>query len=208
MGGPNISWLPGFLAEFPAAEEYKAAITEIWNAYHEGELGHMRLLEENERLLAELRKHKDAAEQLENQWKYYAEVQATHYDKATAYANLILSAGYAGLFATWSMTASSMTGLQSALVGGLALLSLLFFVGWEITKATWAAVESLRHARLLEHKGPEFAARMEALQQRADREERFFQKAWVFALVGSLVPGAASGLLLMWLLGARLIAAI
>ena len=53
---------------------------------------------------------------------------------ATNYTNLILVAGYAGFFGFWSTIVSRLPQWVYAISGLLALVSLLVFVSWEITK--------------------------------------------------------------------------
>lgn len=53
---------------------------------------------------------------------------------ATNYTNLILVAGYAGFFGFWSTIVSRLPQWVYAISGLLALVSLLLFVSWEITK--------------------------------------------------------------------------
>lgn len=60
-----------------------------------------------------------------------AEKMMTH---ATNYTNLMLVAGYAGFFGFWSSIVTRLPQWVYAVSGLLALVSLLLFISWEITK--------------------------------------------------------------------------
>ncbi|MBN0315103.1 hypothetical protein JTM73_33150, partial [Pseudomonas aeruginosa] len=60
--------------------------------------------------------------------------------QASNYTNLIMVAGYAGLFGLWSTLVGRLPQWLYALCGLLALLSLLLFVSWEIIKMVWGSL--------------------------------------------------------------------
>ena len=57
------------------------------------------------------------------------------YEKANAYTNLIIVAGYAGLFALWQFTKDNLSRRQVIISGLLTITSLAIFVLFEIYKA-------------------------------------------------------------------------
>src|SRR5229473_781460 len=57
------------------------------------------------------------------------------YEKANAYTNLIILAGYAGLFALWQFTKDNLSRTQVLVSALLTLTSITIFVLFEIYKA-------------------------------------------------------------------------
>ena len=64
---------------------------------------------------------------------------AGSYEKANAYTNLIILAGYAGLFALWQFTKDALTRSQVLLSGFFLLISIAIFVLFEIYKAYYTS---------------------------------------------------------------------
>ena len=74
---------------------------------------------------------------------FKAHTEAVHFQYAqlTAYTNLILGAGYAGFFATWSLTKENLSKSLSSVAGILILVSLFFFVLFEIIRMVYTTIE-------------------------------------------------------------------
>src|SRR5258708_28488103 len=61
------------------------------------------------------------------------------YEKANAYTNLIIVAGYAGLFAVWQFTKDNLSRKQTLISALLIIVSLAIFVIFEIYKAHYTS---------------------------------------------------------------------
>ncbi|HBB96752.1 MAG TPA: hypothetical protein DC054_15340 [Blastocatellia bacterium] len=61
------------------------------------------------------------------------------YEKANAYTNLIIVAGYAGLFAVWQFTKDNLSRKQTLISALLIIISLAIFVIFEIYKAHYTS---------------------------------------------------------------------
>lgn len=82
--------------------------------------------------------------------KNMVEITSKTFDRATAYANVVLVAGYAGGFTIWSFTRAQIP-LKANLVIGLALLiSVATFVAFEVVKTTVTSALVYRQAGLLQ----------------------------------------------------------
>lgn len=64
---------------------------------------------------------------------------AGSYEKANAYTNLIILAGYAGLFALWQFTRDILSRTQVLTAALLILISIVVFVIFEIYKAHYTS---------------------------------------------------------------------
>jgi hypothetical protein len=154
----------------------------------------------NELLLTDYdRRQKEAAIK-----SYDQRVEATikmltaSYDKAAAYTNLMIVAGYAGGFAVWNSVKSILSHRSIAAVGLLLSFSLLSFVLWEVTgmvnntKNLSAFNESLH--------GPfaQFEKSLQDAQAQADRRSLSHQRFWPVALWATLLPAFMAGLILFY----------
>jgi hypothetical protein len=203
MSTPNIAWFPMFVAQFPEAERFRDDIESLWDMAVDDAERALELEKENDALRGQVKRLSSVELQMDRQREHYRAVLTDHYDKATSYYNVVFTVGYAGIFTTWSLTAPAMNRLQNAWVAGLALLSLFFFVGWEIAKAVQGSMTARRLAKLSESDSLAFEANAKELHRAENRDDELFAKGWVFALVGSLVPGLACALLLGYLTWAR-----
>lgn len=114
---------------------------------------------------------------------------------ATNYANLLLVAGYAGLFGFWSTLSTKLPPMLYALCGLLGLLSLMLFISWEIIKMIWGSIHMARTNAMIESmRGPKllqlFLASTKKFQIRS-------QRVWWLFLIPSLLSGLSAGFLLL-----------
>lgn len=124
-----------------------------------------------------------ANEILEQQIKI---VTAT-YSHAAAYTNLVLLGGYAGFFGLWQLAKDHLSRPQVLWSALLILISLVFFIAFEVTKSTVQSVAILKKAKVLESAGaksnPEQAlAALQAFDQAYQRSMSTFMRYWAFTV--------------------------
>lgn len=128
---------------------------------------------------------------IEKQKEFLAHV----YEKASAYTNLIMVGGYAGLFAIWQFTRDFLTHTESVLVALLTLSSIIVFVGFEVYKNVSTALLLMRLGRVINQVST--ADRNKAWEQ-AFRSHHVTQtKLWPFFLIPTVVTGFGAGIVLM-----------
>lgn len=116
---------------------------------------------------------------------------------STNYTNLILVAGYAGLFGFWSTLIDRLPQWVYALSGLLALTSLILFVAWEITKMVWTykCVSGNNDLLIALKRTQKFGVMLEAAMYLHNIK---MHKAWKWFFICTVVPGVASALLLLF----------
>lgn len=72
------------------------------------------------------------------------EIQARVYDKAASYFNIIILAGYAGIFFVWTQSSEFLSKNAVAICALLMVISVLTFVLFEIAKMTFFAYTIIR----------------------------------------------------------------
>src|SRR5258708_37946291 len=72
------------------------------------------------------------------------------YEKANAYTNLIILAGYAGLFALWQFTKDYLSRTQVLVSALLTLTSITIFVLFEIYKAHFTSRQLRQYANAVQ----------------------------------------------------------
>jgi hypothetical protein len=122
----------------------------------------------------------------------------THvYQAASSYSNLIIFAGYAGIFAVWQFTRSFLTKEIILLVALLVSISLILFTGYEVYKMISQAFFFRKLDRAIRQNIPEperISAWQQAWNDYAQRESRI----WLFFLVPTLLTGFGAGGLLIY----------
>lgn len=105
------------------------------------------------------------------------EMLADTFSQARSYTNVILVAGYAGIFALWNAITKELTPATNLGVGLLVAISISTFVGWEIfgLAQRFAAMSSMR--RSLDNPA-RAAAEIEKYKGRAVLALRFLERYW------------------------------
>lgn len=144
---------------------------------------------------------KEALEKQKNEYiDLLIRVQAGGFEKAIAYANVIILAGYAGAFALLSVTQKFIP--DKLLITSVILLafSLVIFCGWEVGKMIFYARHNRKIIPLLNKKlSPEkFFNEMENLQLQENLSNIKMGKWWYFILVLTVIPGFSAGGMLLY----------
>jgi hypothetical protein len=112
------------------------------------------------------------------------------------YTKMVMAAGYAGFLAFWAKSTVVIPPLQHAWIGSLFLLSLLFFISWEVIKSTMTSITVNRLVKVLgDPATPESIA---SFAKQASAHDRQMGRLWIFFFVPSASFGFSSGI---WLLG-------
>jgi hypothetical protein len=128
-------------------------------------------------------------------------IVATTFDKANAYTNLIIAAGYAGFFALWNGTRGYLSKRLALWAALLMLVSIVSFVVFEIWKMLISSRAMNRLADLMtdgQPRSPEqVLAALQEHEKRARRESISLVKFWRPQFAFTMLTGfAAIGLLL------------
>lgn len=127
-------------------------------------------------------------------------VQAAGFEKAIAYANVIILAGYAGAFALLSITQKFVP--YKLLITSVILLafSLVIFCGWEVGKMIFYAHHNRKIIPLLNKKLPpaSFFKAIEDLQREENLSNIQMGRWWYLVLVLTVIPGFSAGGLLLY----------
>lgn len=125
------------------------------------------------------------------------------YNQSVAYTNLILLAGYAGFFGIWQLTKEHLTQGQTLWSALLILVSLLFFVLFEIVKMILITKLTIRKAKLL--KSSEVtsspSSTLKALKEVESSFERSagpFMVYWVVSIAISLTTALVAAAILVY----------
>jgi len=94
------------------------------------------------------------------------EIGSAQFDRAAAYTNVIVVAGYVGAFSIWAFVAPHLSKHATAAIAILLGASLLAFIGYEVYKMVSVARQFAPQAALLRQSLPakKFLAELERLQ--------------------------------------------
>lgn len=130
------------------------------------------------------------------------EILAQAYGQASNYSNLIIVAGYVGFYSMWSSVRTEMPKGAMVAAGLLITVSALFFVAFEIYKMIRTSLHFRALAGLLQESG---ASALERVQSEEQKFSLRLTRAWVVALVFTVVPGFAAAAILIICFGQKLL---
>lgn len=197
MGVPMDTWFDALVAEHPDAEKYRPNMDRVIEMYWEEANDRVSWEEKAKKLKLILDDVLDGDKRLAARRQREKEANAAHYEKASGYANLIVSAGYAALIVAWSTTFRDIDKGYAMIVGALALTSLLLFIGWEILKMIASALEISRRATILGKADSELLDALEADLDRNSPLNSIVERGWKWQLFLALPTGLASGVILI-----------
>jgi hypothetical protein len=130
------------------------------------------------------------------------EINATYYERGTAYANLLVLAGYVGAFSIWAFVKDvALSKVGSAAVGTLLGLSLLVFVGFEIYKMIDGSLRAQRVGKLFRARMPTLEMLNAVAALRGDERRRniaILNGIWLGNVLAALLFSASAILLLFY----------
>jgi hypothetical protein len=158
------------------------------NAFNKGSIDRDSVLE---RQLRSVIDRQNAAQQLgaiEQQKRFVAHM----YQQSSAYTNLIMIAGYAGIFGLWQITKAQLSSFTVNGVASLIAFSLLVFVAFEVKKMVSMGFFMRRLNRILAENF-EPAERVRAWEEALVEWSAKEGKNWVVYLMLTIVPGFGAG---------------
>jgi hypothetical protein len=124
-------------------------------------------------------------------------IQSAAFEKAQAYVRVVIAAGYAGFFIAWSGTRNHLSALESIWSALLIVVSLFFYVLFEIYQMT-AFVRTLNGLdRVANAPIDEFEQLAQQHQRSVEQGNRRIMRVWFVALFLTIAPGIAGALILM-----------
>lgn len=144
---------------------------------------------------------RDAAkkkELLETQIK----IASAIYDKAVAYTNLIMLAGFAGFFGLWSLTRAYLDKSDVLWSALLMIISVCSFACWEVYKMVVTGLQAQRRAFALRRNGQEetvedFVQRLQAMEAENMKDAVFLSRVWPVIVCIAVPCGVAAYVVLL-----------
>jgi hypothetical protein len=136
----------------------------------------------------------DQQAELEKRIETVVKIMAALYDKAAAYTNLVIIAGYAAFFAVWGNMKGQL-GKREMLYAALFMsISLIFFILWETIKMviTSITLKSLRKT-VLEATPEHFNTKLVELNKAEARLHVKLMYFWFFVLAVTVGFGLLAG---------------
>jgi len=127
-------------------------------------------------------------------------VYTSAFEKSTAHTNIVMIAGYAGLFTLWSQTSEYHSVKTSIIVGLLTLISLIVFIGWEVFKIIFHGVQLAKIARVIQAQdlpSDELFRRVENLSF-GNNMTYLLNILWITVLIITISTGFSAALLLLF----------
>jgi hypothetical protein len=122
------------------------------------------------------------------------------YGKAQALINVVILAGYAGLFAIWNFVQSLLTPLDIALVATLLIASILVFVAWEVFKMVVVSVQSRQAVFLIQNSKTteQLTENVQKYQTTINKQNVALYRYWWVVLTLTVLPALAAIVILLY----------
>lgn len=125
------------------------------------------------------------------------------YDKAIAYTNIVILAGYASFFGLWNLTKDYLGKKPMVWAALLMLLSVAAFVLFEAWKMFYSSRQLIELSRLfLDHDNQQSTERLGAAITRHNALERGrtirFGRAWQATVLFTVITGLLAAAILAW----------
>jgi len=143
--------------------------------------------------LAEKAQHEAHEKRIEETTKLLSAL----YDRAAAYTNLIIVAGYAGFFAVWGSVKADLFKFEM-LASALCLsFSLLVFVFWEVSVMLYASRALGNLNKVLQAPPQDFEKQLQKHNALEAKRAVSIRRIWYGILLLTIVPGLIGGAILM-----------
>ena len=125
------------------------------------------------------------------------QITSATFDKASAYTNLVMFAGYGCFFALWSLLKADLAPIPTAVAAILMAISASTFGLYEVYKMAYTAIAMNGLTDLLDNPGLQYSAavmvrRMDKYQRRSRELNLSFFKMWKTVLAVCASTGCAA----------------
>jgi hypothetical protein len=139
--------------------------------------------------------HEQAKVQVEQNIEIIKEIVSHTYDKANAYSNLIIAAGYVGFFTLWTSLKKDLPDWAILASGTLILLSMMTFIGFEIYKMISGAVHMHKVTNRLQSPTMDALMQIQELEQQANLRNA---RVWIYTVIPTVISGFLAGFVLLF----------
>jgi hypothetical protein len=132
------------------------------------------------------------------------QLQSHIYREAASYTNLVVIAGYAGIFGLWQVNKEYMGESAATWTALLLALSIFLFAGFEVFKMIHSALHFRRLAKVVDSEiAPEL--RPQVWQKIMEHYTKIESNWWPVVLIPTVISGFGAGLILLVAIVAHLL---
>lgn len=125
-------------------------------------------------------------------------IYSNMFDKAMNYTNVIIVAGFAGLLAIWGYVQSFLHDWDKIASILAIMVSLIFFILWEIIKMIINGISSQRIAKVLKSSSSQLLKKLEEAEIKDQKQNILFYRIWMFfTLPLTILPGLIGSTILI-----------
>lgn len=132
-------------------------------------------------------------------------IMSALFDKAAAYTNIIIVAGYIAFFTVWGNMKESLSETEMLLSAFSITISLVFFVFLEVGKMIINSQSFRGLMKVINAPPDQFEKKLQEQQKAEQRLHIKVFRAWIVVLVLTVVPGLVGAGVLLWSFGRQLI---
>ncbi len=140
---------------------------------------------------------KDQQRQQDERVDVFVKMASVLYDKAAAYTNVVVVAGYVAFFTVWGNMKELLSAREMLLSALSVTCSLVVFVLWEIVSMIIHAITNLGLMRVVNAPAQEFEEKLQAYQKAMERLHIRTIPVWYVILFLTVVPGLLGAAVLL-----------
>lgn len=121
--------------------------------------------------------------------EFYTSIIAQSYEKAAAYTNLIIVAGYVLFFTFWNEIRKDLDYFWSSLSVIFMIISVIFFIAWEITQMINSSLYFKKLHETFKIAPDKYSSEIEGFYKKSNEFKARLASIWVWELVLTIIPG-------------------
>jgi hypothetical protein len=138
------------------------------------------------------------AVQLKERMDQVVRAQTQMFEKAQAYSNAMMLAGYAGIFALWTFSKGSLTTKTTDAIILLVGVSLIFYVSWEIYGMIHRATVAAKFLALVDKAPNEFFQTLAREEVENRRIAGRYMVAWKIIIIPTILSAYVGAAILIY----------
>ncbi len=125
-------------------------------------------------------------------------IYSNMFDKAMNYTNIIIVAGFAGLLTIWGYVQNFLHNWDKIASILAIVISLIFFIIWEIIKMITNGISSQRITKVLKSPPSQLSQKLREAEINEQKQNILFYRVWIFlTLPLTILPGLVGSIILV-----------
>lgn len=146
----------------------------------------------------------DSAE-LKERMRSVVDLQGRMWEKAQSYSNVIMLAGYAGIFAIWSLVKDKLSPCETGIIAILLGISLILYISFELYSMILRSLYAKGALNVMSTDPTKYFEALAEFEEKVRRSAATLSKVWVWVLPPTIFSGYAAAIYMMYAVATRML---